>query len=361
MNINEVINFEKDLDRGHYISAIELIEIVESFNEGIKREDLVRFLEVLNVFTMRLHPFSEYDGEINYGYPEVDEKIGRKIANFLYLRENRAKDERLHNLYINEVYKLENICWYRADLLMLEGFVNNTNIVKWGKKHILQRMYGEMVEEQPKVFNALAENAQQAILELLGLTQLDNNIGRYAQQTQQQAQDKELHKKIAELEKQLSKFQAAVPDVVNIPFGKRLDFIDKNLPQSERIEKSYELYSDNMSFHEDIHPVNTPDEMIKRIQGLLKVIKEKDSKILELEKQTNTPANPAIDEGQGNTLLILGAVMDCIKEVAKPNYTQQSLINAITNKYKNTSSLTDSTLTKKFPKAKTYLKQNVTP
>lgn len=96
---------------------------------------------------------------------------------------------------------------------------------------------------------------------------------------------------IAELERQLSKFQAAAPDVVNIPFGKRIDFIDKNLPQSERIKQSYEIYSDNMSFHEDMHPVNTPDEMIKRIQGLLKVIKRKDSKILELEQQTNAPAH----------------------------------------------------------------------
>ena len=96
---------------------------------------------------------------------------------------------------------------------------------------------------------------------------------------------------IADLEIQLSKFQTAAPDVVNIPFGKRIDFINKNLPQSERIKQSYEIYSDNMSFHEDMHPVNTPDEMIKRIQGLLNVIKKKDSKILELEQQTNTPAN----------------------------------------------------------------------
>ena len=59
MNIKEVINFKNDLEKGHYISAIELIEIVECFNEGIKPKDLVSFLEVLNIFTMRLHPFSE--------------------------------------------------------------------------------------------------------------------------------------------------------------------------------------------------------------------------------------------------------------------------------------------------------------
>jgi len=81
----------------------------------------------------------------------------------------------------------------------------------------------------------------------------------------------------------------------------------------------------------------------------------------QLKEQADTPANAEIDEGQGDTLLILGAVMDCIKQVAKPNYTQQSLITAITHKYKNTPSLSESTLTKKFPKSKTHLKQNVTP
>lgn len=74
----------------------------------------------------------------------------------------------------------------------------------------------------------------------------------------------------------------------------------------------------------------------------------------------DTPINSAINEGQGDTLLILGAVMDCIKDVAKPNYTQQSLITAITDKYKNTPSLSASTLSKKFPIAKKHLNQRFT-
>ena len=112
---------------------------------------------------------------------------------------------------------------------------------------------------------------------------------------EQSVQVNELQKHIADLESQLLKFQRVAPDdVVIIPFSKRIDFIDKSLPQSERIKQSYELYSDNMSFHEDMKPVNTPDEMIKRIQGLLKVIKRKDSKIAELEQQVDTPANDSI-------------------------------------------------------------------
>ncbi|MGE6325136.1 hypothetical protein ACQKDA_04030 [Psychrobacter sp. NPDC078370] len=39
-------------------------------------------------------------------------------------------------------------------------------------------------------------------------------------------------------------------------------------------------------------------------------------------------------EGQGDSLLILGAVMECIRDVAKPNYTQKKLIEIILDKYK---------------------------
>lgn len=100
---------------------------------------------------------------------------------------------------------------------------------------------------------------------------------------------------------------------------------------------------------------NTPEQqLIAKLEREIADLTEK------LSQQTDKPAKTNIDEGQGDTLLILGAVMDCITEIAKPNYTQQSLITAITDKYQNTPSLSQSTLTKKFPKAKTHLKQNVT-
>ena len=109
------------------------------------------------------------------------------------------------------------------------------------------------------------------------------------------------------------------------------------------------------------------DQLIKalaaakaQITSLESDLKQANADNDQLRLQASKPADIAIDEGQGDTLLILGAVMDCIKEVAKPNYTQQSLITAITDRYQNTSSLTQSTLSKKFPKAKSYLKQHVT-
>ena len=72
-------------------------------------------------------------------------------------------------------------------------------------------------------------------------------------------------------------------------------------------------------------------------------------------------SQPKEDKSQGDTLLILGAVMESIKEVAKPNYTQESLIHAILAKYGNTSGISESTLKKKFPEAKNYLKQRFNP
>lgn len=291
MNVSEVISFKTDLEKGHYISAIELIEMVESFNEGIERKDLLRFLETLNIFSIRLYSFNEYNGLIYYGHPEFDEKIGEKIADFLYLRENHVKDE-THDVYASRLSHLETVCWHRVDLLRIEGFVNNTDIVNWGKPHILQHMYDGMTGEHFDIIASFTKNAQQDICKILGRTPLDNNTSGHSQaQTTQPAQDKELHKKIAELEQQLSKFQAAVPDVVTIPFGKRIDLTNKKLPPDERLKESYQIYSNDFSFHEDTHPVNTPDEMIKRIQGLLNVIKKKDNKIFKLEQQTNTPAN----------------------------------------------------------------------
>lgn len=207
MNVSEVINFKIDLEKGHYISAIELIEMVEIFNEGIEPKDLVKFLETLNILSMRLYSFNEYNGLIYYGHPEFDEKIGKKIADFLYLRENHVKDG-THDVYASRLSYLETVCWHRVDLLRVEGFVDNTDIVNWGKKHILQRMYDDMTGEHFDVITSFTKNAQQNIFKILGRTPLDNNITRYAQQTQQPAQDKELHKKIAELEKQLSKAHA---------------------------------------------------------------------------------------------------------------------------------------------------------
>lgn len=144
---------------------------------------------------------------------------------------------------------------------------------------------------------------------------------------------KEAQEKINELENKLSQAQEEKPKVAVIPFGKRLDFISKDLPQSERIKRSYELCSDNISFYEDTHPVNTPDEMIKRIQGLLKVIRDKDSKISELEKQTNTSNNAQdkIDELENQLAQAKAELADNPADEAELNPKTQTAVTRLLN------------------------------
>lgn len=169
---------------------------------------------------------------------------------------------------------------------------------------------------------------------------LINDTGNIDQSSQQL---KEAQNKIAELENELLQVQEAKPKVAVIPFGKRLDFISKDLPQSERIKRSYELCSDNISFYEDTHPVNTPDEMIKRIQGLLTVIKRKDSKIVELERHLESlskspkeqePLNERTENSYKTTIGLLLELMVTPKgiEHKQPFSSQAVIINEIIDK-----------------------------
>ena len=78
-------------------------------------------------------------------------------------------------------------------------------------------------------------------------------------------------------------------------------------------------------------------------------------------EQTHTSTDISKKEGQGDSLLILGAVMHCIKDAAKKNYTQELLTQTILTKYKSISGISESTLKKKYSEAKGYLEQRLTP
>ena len=175
--------------------------------------------------------------------------------------------------------------------------ISTEQVKEWLASHNF--VYKGFNDDTPTYADQLAEMKEEGVaahVKVLNLTdkleglELDNMFKTHVASELNEASKKD-KERIAELENKLSQAQEAKPKVAVIPFGKRLDFISKDLPQSERIKRSYELCSDNISFYEDTHPVNTPDEMIKRIQGLLKVIRDKDSKISKLEKQTNTPSN----------------------------------------------------------------------
>ena len=74
-----------------------------------------------------------------------------------------------------------------------------------------------------------------------------------------------------------------------------------------------------------------------------------------------TPTHNQKAEKQGDSLLILGAVMHCIKDAAKKNFTQDLLTQTILDRYKNVSGISKSTLDKKYSEAKSYLEQRHTP
>lgn len=117
---------------------------------------------------------------------------------------------------------------------------------------------------------------------------------------------------------------------------------------------------DENGFYLCIDTIDLDNVLILRseLDKLIDSIPSSDKKrIKQLEQELKQVKTNQAPEGQGDTLLILGAVMDSIKEVAKLNYTQENLIDVILKKYGNTTGISESTLKKKFPEAKKYLKQ----
>lgn len=108
-------------------------------------------------------------------------------------------------------------------------------------------------------------------------------------------------------------------------------------------------------------PQTDNSELVQQLQAenerlraeLQKQLKQQAGK----DTQSDTPADgEPTDKGQGDSLLILGAVMETMPKL-KPNYTQQSHIAEILETYKSVSGISQSTLEKKFSQAKRYLKQ----
>lgn len=107
----------------------------------------------------------------------------------------------------------------------------------------------------------------------------------------------------------------------------------------------------------------------KAIEQLRRALTAANAKIADLDSQltqakaelVETPTHNQKVEKQGDSLLILGAVMHCIKEAAKKNFTQDLLTQTILDRYKNVSGLSKSTLDKKYSEAKSYLEQRYMP
>lgn len=144
-------------------------------------------------------------------------------------------------------------------------------------------------------------------------------------------------------------------DSITITVSKEPFFRTITTDKEVLIRRDYERFY----IHDVISALNSikKQDILELSESKNELIKEK----FEFQEEPILKKSTDIDEGQGDTLLILGAVMDCIKVFTKPNYTQQTLIDAIIDKHPNTKSLSESTLKKKFALSKSHLKQNVTP
>lgn len=131
--------------------------------------------------------------------------------------------------------------------------------------------------------------------------------------------------------------------------------------ENSQVRMIFKALTQESTNNDEIEIDQTRSEMLSTIEELRKKVTELESEHTQLKEKIPLPLNVEVDEGQGDTLLILGAVMQCIKIVAKNNYTQQRLIDVMLENYPNTKSISQSTLEKKFARAKTHLNQNVTP
>lgn len=122
----------------------------------------------------------------------------------------------------------------------------------------------------------------------------------------------------------------------------------------EKLESENEkLKSENASLTQQLEELAIANSLIKQQEQDINKLND------QLNNQADRPTNTNKKEGQGDSLLILGAVMHCIQDAAKKNYTQELLIQVILDKYKGVSGISEGTLKKKFPESKNYLNQKL--
>ncbi len=134
------------------------------------------------------------------------------------------------------------------------------------------------------------------------------------------------------------------------------EVLDNNIPNNISRMGTPKIGQGKPKTKEELsHELNTAKATIEQQKTEIDTLNKR------LEQKVNMPADSSKKEGQGDSLLILGAVMHCIKDVAKSNFTQDSLTQIILEKYKNVSGISKSTLDKKYSEAKSYLEQRHTP
>ena len=135
---------------------------------------------------------------------------------------------------------------------------------------------------------------------------------------------------------------------------KRTETMENEVKLEESESKIERLEFENTSLRQQLEKLEIANVKIKQQEQDINRLND------QLNSQANGPTNTNEKEGQGDSLLILGAVMHCIQDAAKKNYTQELLTQVILEKYKSVSGISESTLKKKFPESKKYINQKLT-
>lgn len=142
------------------------------------------------------------------------------------------------------------------------------------------------------------------------------------------------------------------------------EICENNILYYRKIKEDFSII-----FHDLLYPKSDLAKLFNQTEANTdtEVIEKLREKVADLEYKlaqaelVETPTHNQKAEKQGDSLLILGAVMHCIKDAAKKNFTQDLLTQTILDRYKNVSGISKSTLDKKYSEAKNYLEQRHTP
>ena len=148
--------------------------------------------------------------------------------------------------------------------------------------------------------------------------------------------------------------------MMSIPIANRAELKVNEQTTIKALEKLENDNADlNIKLDNAINICKKQQREIETIKDQLKQAKAENNQLLMQEKTLSI--NSGIKESQGDSLLILGAVMHCIKEATKKNFTQDLLTNIILDKYRNVSGISKSTLEKKYSESKIHINQRLTP
>ena len=190
MNIYDAIMFESDLQREHYISGLEVIDMLEINQGELEPGTVVAFLDAIKVFELPMYQIEcrcednlEYKAAgINsseYKSVGINKSIAKDILSYFACKAefmaNKSRSEHVFCAYDAAQKSISSCYWEKTELLKIEALVGNSSLVTWGEKRILRRMYADILKNNKALFLSFAKNAQKGIKEFMRVTAIDGD------------------------------------------------------------------------------------------------------------------------------------------------------------------------------------------